>query len=160
MSPRRPVLVAFVLGVGSLAVLYNVRTYSRLFTPPKPHAMASVTEKKAGSASAEGSVDADAVLEPLAEPQLRAYLGRLVPTARDPFRFGGGGSQSGDGAGQPQALPVVQGILLGQTRRVAWINGRARSEGDEVDGHVLRRIDADRVIVERGGRQYELSPAR
>ena len=160
MSPRRPALVACVLGVGALAVLYNVQTYSRLFAPPKPDVMASVTEKNAGSASGDARADANGALEPLTEPRLHAYLGRLVPSARDPFRFGGSGAESVDDAGQPRALPVVQGILLGQSRRVAWINGRARSEGDEVDGHVLRRIDSDRVIVERGGRQYELSPAR
>lgn len=148
--------VALLL-LGAVAVLYNVRTYSQLFAQPKPSSMPSATSEKPERRSTP-EPSADEAVVPQSRAAVESFVGALPASQRDPFRFATSGGPHGDGAG-PGSL-TVQGILIGATRRVVWINGRARSEGEEVDGHVLKRIEPDRVIVTRDGQETEVRPQR
>lgn len=46
-------------------------------------------------------------------------------------------------------LPRVTGTLWSENRRVAWIDGRPRSEGDWVGDHRILRIEPTRVALSR-----------
>jgi len=58
-------------------------------------------------------------------------------------------------AGAPQAQPArefsLASIFIGKDRRVAVIDGQARTEGQEFDGIRIRRIYPDRVeLIDQG----------
>lgn len=52
---------------------------------------------------------------------------------------------------QPQLDLSLDSILISDNRRVAVINGQSASTGDSVDNARVRRIEADRVLVEING---------
>ena len=56
----------------------------------------------------------------------------------------------------PPTTPKLQGIFPDPIEPSAIINGRRLKLGGEVDGFKLVAVDEDRVVVERGGRRYEL----
>jgi len=161
---RRPGFVACILVLGLVAVFYNAYTYSQLFLGPNTSSMSSSTQDdREGKPGSGGDRDGSAPtreLAPVGVAVIDAFLGGLPSRARNPFRTSQVVVPAGPSEGSAPALPVVQGILSGEGRRVAWINGRARSAGEEIDGLVLRRIERDRVIVEKDGQEYELLPTR
>jgi len=158
----KPAVVALVLALGVVAVGYNVWTYSQLFMSPKP------TEVRSAEASAPmGEVTAAEGDVPPVAPgrtemggsELRQFMASLREAGRDPFLFGAM-NDALTAEGEPASLPVVQGILRGEGRSVAFVNGRAVSEGDEIDGLVLRYIADDHVVLLRDGEEYSVRPSR
>lgn len=162
---QRPQRVAIVLAIGALALLYNVWTYSGVFMQPNSSSMSSTTPDLDMNVDDALSEDAESQaglisIAPMSAMQLSALLSVLPSVERNPFEFARGIASGEIGEEGEPTLPIVQGILRGEGRRVAWINGRACSEGEEVDGHVITRIESDRIFVERAGQEFELSPVR
>jgi hypothetical protein len=52
-----------------------------------------------------------------------------------------------DAVAVPQPIPVVNGILFSNNRRVARIDGRVVAPGDHVGSAIVRSIEADAVII-------------
>jgi len=52
---------------------------------------------------------------------------------------------------QPQLDLSLDSILISDNRRIAVINGQSASTGDSVGDAQVRRIEADRVLVEHNG---------
>ena len=96
-------------------------------------------------------------LPPVTRQAWRTHLDGLADAgffARSPFASA---DEAEPGAPGPvrqgaELRPVVTGTMVGE-RRVAWVDGYPRSEGDRVGRHEIRRIDADAVWFEgRTGR--------
>lgn len=61
---------------------------------------------------------------------------------------------------ESSAAPTVfelQSVLLSSQRRIAIINGQRVSVGDEIDGALVRAIDAGRVVLDHQGESLSLS---
>jgi hypothetical protein len=167
---RRPWVVALLLAAGVMALVYNAKVYSELFAEPKPEAEAPVVierpdpQSDAGerAASEEDAETPVPELAPLAQAGLDTFLASLPRVARDPFRFASEAVAATDGAAvEPaSATPRIEGVLIGEGRRVAFIAGRARSEGEEVAGHVIVRIEPGRVVLAFQGREIEVEAPR
>lgn len=160
---RRPWLTTLLLIAGALALAYNVKVYSEIFATPKASAKppasletaVDVTEDEPRRDATEA-----APLAPLAQASLDAFLAGLPAQDRDPFRFASEQAAPVVASGDAPKLPTVEGVLIGEGRRVAFIDGRARSEGEEVNGHRIVRIEAARVVLLSEGREVALTPAR
>lgn len=108
---------------------------------------------------------ADPLLEPLdaLQPeQVADYLrGLQTRTSRNPFLTRNeadrvaGISQPGIADSEREGgLPVLRGTLWSEGRRVAWIGGSARAEGERIDGMLLERIEQGRVTLLRGHERF------
>jgi hypothetical protein len=151
----RPWLVVLICAAGVLALAYNLRAYRGLWTQPKQQVTGS---SDAAPAADDGSQGPRAQpVAPMSEDEVSKLIASLPPSGRDPFRFMDVAAD-GDTAPPPLAL-VLQGTLVG-TRRVAWINQRPRSEGEQIDGQLIERIEADHVVMRKGREEYPLWPAR
>lgn len=88
---------------------------------------------------------------------------------RDPTRpFAAGGPGAGPPAAvqrslprtpppsPPQAAPRLSAIVFGEGRRLAVIDGRAVAEGERSGTAEVVRIEADRVVVRRDGKEMTL----
>jgi hypothetical protein len=148
----KPWLLAIVGVLGAVAMVYNVRAYSALWTGPKGDPGAADTGFEPEEETDEQAVKA--VLGAIPHSQITAMLAGLTPSRRDPFFFATGVQAVVQTA---QSGLVLHGTLVGP-RRVAWINQRARSVGEEIDGHVLERIEVDHVTLRRGDEEIELWP--
>ena len=154
----RPLLSLVICALGALALAYNVRVYSDLWSPPKGQEEAPTGEHADAKQTAKKSESAEPLAE-LSEDDLFKLLSALPQSNRDPFRFAEAQTAAAPAAELPERPALVlQGTLVG-TRRVAWINQRAFSEGDEVEGQLIERIEADRVLLRRGSETYPLWPA-
>lgn len=150
---KPPVAVALI-GAGVLALAYNVRIYSELLSPPKS-SMNPATSAE-GEESEQVSEQPDAVAS-LDVERMRAFLASLPPRTRDPFHFA---SESNSAPGVASAQLVVQGVLIGKDRRIAWINDRAHGEGEEVGGQLIVKIEPGLVRLRSGDREIEVPAAR
>jgi hypothetical protein len=162
---RSPWVVALLLAAGAIALVYNARVYSELFAEPNASSETSAMPEEAPSemdAAEEEGTTATAAVEvaPIVQARLDAYLVTLSGLARDPFRFASDDGPQSAVAGETGRVPTVQGILIGEGRRVALIDGRARSEGEDVAGHRIVRIEPGRVVLWFEGREIDLSPVR
>jgi hypothetical protein len=148
---NKPVPLA-LLGIGGvIAMAYNMWAYSALWSEPKqdPTSVADELPESSEEATPAGTVS---MIETMTQTAVTKFVAELPPTGRNPFRFGGtGGHVVADRTGVPLLL---QGTLVG-THRTAWINQRAHSEGDEIEGHVIERIDVDGVVLRPVHRPYE-----
>jgi hypothetical protein len=165
---RRPWLVALLLAAGAMAVVYNAKVYSELFAEPNFTSEAAAPREPAdeeGNAGETAASPEDAgapapELAPLAQAALDAYLAGLPGDDRDPFRFASEERAAGVALESASQTPTVEGVLIGAGRRVAFIAGRARSEGEEVAGHVIVRIEPGRVVLAFRGREIEVAAPR
>jgi hypothetical protein len=154
-DPRR---VALVVGLGVLALAYNVWTYSSLWSSPNG-VTARATEPLPSAEVPSGPEPAALAAAPLAEDEVAQIIAALPGAARDPFQFADPAPAAAPALEAAPLLPpshlVLQGTLVGR-RRAAWINQRALAEGELIDGHVLERIETGRVRLRRGDQVIEL----
>lgn len=68
-----------------------------------------------------------------------------------------GSTASAESTPVQHALPVLQGILLGNGPARAWFNGAAWRVGDQIQGYRIRAISAHQVWLERDGQRIPLS---
>ncbi len=159
---QRPVVVATLLTLGALALAYNIWTYSKLFLKPNSSQVSSVTRAEDSRTDPATNSDQPAPevegARPVSQAVLAVVLKQVGSRERNPFYFGGAQRQR-TREGEEDLLPVLQGIFRGEGRRIAWVNGRARSEGEELEGYVLSSIEADHVVLVRDGEQWILVPA-
>ena len=135
-----PVLVVAALAV----VVHNVRFFSQ--TTPAEDVTAEAPDGE------EVATEPDhAALAPVDPVEVAAYLGGLPDDPRNPFltraeadRLASPGDAASGGA---ERFPVLGGTLWSPDRRVAWIGGAPRIEGDALGGMVLERIEPGRVTV-------------
>src|SRR5262245_20399114 len=126
----KPWFVPVVCILAALAIAYNLRVYSALWTQPKQEngAAALPQEHEAAGAAQPGTVPVPTArpLAAIPEMELAQVLAALPPTSRDPFAFADRdvAAQQEPGAAPPL---VLQGTLIG-SRHVAWINQRAFGE--------------------------------
>jgi hypothetical protein len=167
---QKPWLSAALLCLGAVAVVYNIRAYGELLSGPAREAPESSLHASAGARDEVGTHGGDETegseevyaepVAPLSAAALAAFLATLPPEERDPFVFAEArADDDSDLAPGAAALPIVQGILLGEGRRVAWIANRAVVAGDEVAGYIVVSIDPDAVTVMRAGTEHRLVPA-
>ncbi len=88
-------------------------------------------------------------------------LANAQETLRDPTRpwsarsvasTGGSGGGGGGGGSKVASSFKVTAIFTSELRRVAVVNGRRVSEGDQVDGAIVVEILADRLRLNQGGK--------
>lgn len=154
-----PVFVRAVLAIGVLALLYNAYVYTGVLLPGgRPVSQTERALEEAGATDPAPPVQ-EARATPIARPALARYVRALAKESRNPFLFGQAGLPNGAG-GETDAdrVPTLEGILIGEGRRIALIDGRARSEGETIDGSLIKRIEVDRVVVQRGSKEIELRP--
>jgi hypothetical protein len=89
----------------------------------------------------------------LSTDQLRTLIAGLTHE-RSPFLAGGSTTASPES--MRGGLPQLAGTLIGDGRRVAWMNGQPRREGEQVGPFVVTEIDQGRVTLLRDGRPYTL----
>ena len=58
--------------------------------------------------------------------------------------------------GRQSSRPRVTGTLWSPQRRVAWVDGRPRVEGEQVGNARIVRIERDQVVMRRGGRELRI----
>lgn len=138
-------LVIAALGVG----VQNYVFFSGLPDAPKP--VAEPEEEGRPVAVAAG-------VEELAPQAVAAWLVGYEGHERSPFLTEAEALEeraplSSGGSGPSLEL---SGTLWSAGRRVAWINGRPRSEGDWVGQNQLVRIEPRRVVLMRDGRRIPL----
>ena len=96
------------------------------------------------ASSPKGSNQPDAAIDPhYAESHLAGWT---ESPGRDPFLLVT--LNAGTGAGTPVSRWKLQAIWSQTGRRVAVINRHVYSEGDEIDGYKIERIDTDRVWLD------------
>jgi hypothetical protein len=146
-----------LLALAALAVFVENALFFRGRAP------ASHPDEYADEATADGDAGAgEGALPPLSYSQVLEYGEHLPGPARSPFltlaeaeRL----AQRGRGApapGEGLALPTLSGTLWSPARRVAWIDGSPRTEGDAVAGHRLVRIETRAAVLRRGDETLRL----
>ena len=150
----RPRLVVPLLAAATLAIgVENWLYFSRDATP----VAASASDAELSDAEGGGAeVDSHGALAARTEPPPLLGVAALVAllasfdALRSPFLPAG--AETAEDAG----LPRFGGLLIGAERRVAWLGDHARSEGQLYEGWTVARVEASRVVLERGGRRYSL----
>lgn len=87
-------------------------------------------------------------LPPIEGPQLIAWLNRWPGAGRNPFLTRAEEEQLG--GSEALALPHLSATLWSARRRVAWIDGSPRSEGDFVREHQVESIEPKSAVLKRG----------
>jgi len=113
----------------------------------------------------EREPDAQRPVLPLFSVQLQDWLVSLRVAGdveRNPFLTraeeehlrGGPGAAAVGGSGASR--PWVTGTLWSRQRRVAWVNGRPRVEGEQVGDARIVRIERDQVVMRREGKELRI----
>jgi hypothetical protein len=104
--------------------------------------------------TAEGASNAPIRPPPaLSADQLQTLIADLTQE-RSPF-LAGDSTRAAPGF-MRGGLPHLAGTLIGDGRRVAWMNGQPRREGEQIGPFVVTEIDQGRVTLLRDGRPYML----
>lgn len=109
----------------------------------------------------EGASTARAGLPPVGADAIVAHA-RALPNAdyaRNPFLTRDEANATA-GAGSDRARsgpPSLDGTLVGASRRVAWLDGVAMSEGDVLRGYRLIAIEPDAVVLRSSAREMRVA---
>ena len=102
-----------------------------------------------------------ASLPPVAAAAVVAHASALPSPelARNPFltRDEADAVSAVSGVRVHRGPPSLDGTLVGRSRRVAWLDGIAMSEGDVLRGYQLLRIEADYVVLRTAARELRLA---
>jgi hypothetical protein len=144
--------LAILLAAAAIAV--GIQNYVFWFGSADPR-VASVRQSgdDGGDSAAAGRFEP----EILDAASLAAWLAAHPPSQRNPFFSAS--EELGLGGSRPavsQGLPHLSGTLWSPARRVAWLDGRPRSEGDWVGDYRLAVIEASHVVLERSGSRVPL----
>jgi len=145
--------LAVLLVIGAIGVGFqNYVFFSGL--PDAPKAAEEPEEEE------ERAVAAATGVEELAPQAVAAWLASQGGHERSPFLTEAEAfehePQDVLAAGESGPALQLSGTLWSAGRRVAWINGRPRSEGDWVGQNQLVRIESRRVVLMRDGRRIPL----
>ena len=156
-------MLAVLLGVAALAVtIQNVIFFRSLSSPP-----AEAEDAFDEELAEQGEFAEQPELAPISYATAVEYLDTLsspeVPrspflTRAEAMDLAGHPFYPPAGTGDPRAQPNLAGTLWSPDRRVAWIDGVPRSEGDEITGYRLERIEAGSVLLVRAGEEVRLLP--
>jgi hypothetical protein len=93
-------------------------------------------------------------LSPIVRPQLVAWLKQRAGAARNPFLTRAEEDQLGES--RARTLPHLSATLWSAGRRVAWIDGAPRSEGDFVREHEVESIEPRGAVLRDGDTRVHL----
>ena len=153
----RPVLVGVLVVVALLVVVENWVYFRSDSDTGGPRAVVG----DAGAGLSEeferpSRPEASAPIAPPA-PLSRAHLVEIllaVDYERSPFLLGS--EQYGGVRLHDSGLPRLAGTLVGNDRRIAWMDGRPRREGEYHGEFLVSEVDPQRVVLVREGRRYTL----
>jgi hypothetical protein len=154
---NRPVLVGVLLVAALLVVAENWIYFRSDSDTGGPQA--AVGDAGAGLSEAferPSRPEASASIAPPA-PLSRVQLAEIllaIDYERSPFLLGG--EQYGGVRLHDSGLPRLAGTLVGNDRRIAWMDGRPRREGEYHGEFLVSEVDAQRVVLVREGRRYTL----
>ncbi len=97
------------------------------------------------------------VLPPIEELRLMTWLREQPGTGRSPFLTRAEAEQLGESP--TLELPQLSATLWSADRRVAWIDGSPRSEGDRVGEHVVEIIEPKAVVLRSSDTRLRLEMA-
>jgi hypothetical protein len=152
---NRKVLVPVLL-VAALGVTVENWLYFRGSTQP-PRAAPPQQDDSDSSELDEGTQqDSTASIEPLPVLSNEALAARLlgIDHARSPFLIQE--EEKREVLLTGPVLPKLGGTLIGDKRRVAWVDGRPRREGDRHGDFLVANVDKGRVVLVRDGERYTL----
>jgi len=143
------------LAIAAAAVVLENVLYWQGGAPP---AVAS-PEEEAALALESGASEGPAAAADVDAAQVRAYLASLPnpERARSPFltRAEADSLAVADPGASGPVLTLV-GTLFGAERRVAWLDGAPRVEGDFVAGREVLRIEPRSVVLDAGGAELRV----
>lgn len=150
--------VPIVLTLGAVATIANVVVYSRALEAPTP---LGATSEAFDEEATDEITAASPPLAPVDITAIRSDLERWPGPGRSPFLSGiealsvRADERAGRNAGPDARLGSsepwrVEGTMWSSNRRIAWIDGSPRSEGDWLRGYRIERIDVDAVVLRRG----------
>jgi hypothetical protein len=94
------------------------------------------------------------VLPPIEELRLVTWLREQPGPGRSPFLTRAESERLGESSAL--GLPELSATLWSPARRVAWIDGSPRSEGDLVGDHLVESIEPKAVVLRRGDTRLRL----
>jgi len=144
-----PVLAAAALAIGVENWLYFSQN-SAPIGAASSDAEVSDAEPGGAGADAHGVPRARTEPPPLVGISTLAELLATFDAERSPFL------PAGAELAEDLGLPRFGGLLIGTDRSIAWLGDHARSEGELYEGWTVARVEAARVVIERGGRRYSL----
>jgi hypothetical protein len=97
------------------------------------------------------------VLPAVERPRLVAWLREQPGPGRSPFLTRAEAERLGESPAL--ALPQLSATLWSADRRVAWIDGSPRSEGDLVGDHEVESIEPKAVVLRRGDTRVRVEMA-
>jgi hypothetical protein len=106
-------------------------------------------EAPAGASDPPSAGEALKPLPPVSPEEVARVLAALpaVPGDRSPFEPGSDGGEAHAAAAPAEGPPPLTGVLWSPARRIAFLAGRARTEGESVGEYRLERIEPDRVVL-------------
>lgn len=139
-------IVGPILGVAALGVGYQNWSFfqERRLTP------AALFEDVLDEYSDEDDESYALGMSSVLTTDIDRYLAELGPTDRNPFEISAPLQVSSDSRSHDRQL-VLDGTLVGETRRVAWIDGVSVSEGSTVGEYWIAEIGPAWIFLESPG---------
>ncbi|MCG8588411.1 MAG: hypothetical protein MJE66_03900 [Proteobacteria bacterium] len=151
-------LVPLLLACGLLATAYNVVVFAGLFRGPN---LVGIEDDDSEERDSEEETGFAATLSDVSPREVREYLDGLATPFRNPFGFSAEGldatTLTGASAAPTRGPLVLEGTLWSRGRRVAWIDGHPRAEGDEFAGYQVVRIRPEAVWLLRHDEELRLN---
>jgi hypothetical protein len=143
------VLIALLSLVVVAVAIENFVFFSSFGSDPRPisRQLEEALDPEAASTETEP-------LPPIERARITAWLDRRPGSGRSPFLTRAEAEQLGQS--QALGLPHLSATLWSAARRVAWIDGSPRSEGDFVGEHQVERIEPKGVVMRRGDARVHL----
>jgi hypothetical protein len=157
---NRRVLAGLLAVAAALVMVENwiyLRGTSGIGRPLRPSVDLEIESALAAEEPPRGErTPSTAPPHPISAEELAAVVAQLE-RERSPFLL----EELREISVQPRtvALPRLAGTLVGSDRRVAWMDGRPRTEGESYGEFVVSRIERDRVVLARNGRLHTLEVA-
>jgi hypothetical protein len=138
------------------AVVVAVENY--LFFTGGPDADRGAESDEVADERTRADTEETGAPQPVNATQVAAWISLQPDDPRSPFLTRAEALVLGD---EVRSLDLrLRGVLWGPTRRVAWIDGRPRSENDWVGEHRVERIEPEAVWLRRGDELVELAIER
>jgi len=134
------------------AVAVGIQNY--VFFSSLPSASSDFDEELADESLLGEMAEPSRVSGPLAPEALAAWLQEQPASARSPFMTRLEAMSLGEAL--ERSLPRLSGTLIGATRKIAWLDGIPRIEGEEIGRHRIAAISRDRVVLRRGRDEWQL----
>lgn len=154
---KRQLLVAGLVVAAILVVIENWIYFQKASESSRPRGVRQgeqvASTEEVEETSGSNARASDGPPAPVSRARLYGIL-QAVDFERSPFLLGH--EQFGGVLTESSGLPQLAGTLIGAGRRIAWIDGRPRREGEYLGEFLVSEIKAEHVVLEREGRRYPL----